>query len=49
MIASIKAGLDGVADVVGIDDSQWVLVIARGEPVAPGKVELTLEPLDDRP
>jgi len=45
MLASIKAGLDGVADVIGIDDSRWTLVIARGAPVARGRVDLALDPL----
>lgn len=45
MLASLKAGLDGVADVIGIDDSRWTLVIARGAPAAPGRVDLALEPL----
>lgn len=31
MVASLKAGLDGLADVLGVDDSRWQLVI---EPVA---------------
>lgn len=45
MLASIKSGLDGVADVIGIDDSRWTLVLARGEPERPGRVDLVLEPL----
>src|SRR5690606_25207652 len=49
MLAAIKAGLDGVADVIGIDDSRWTLVLYRGAPVDLGRVELTLAPLDERP
>jgi len=45
MLASIKSGLDGVADVIGIDDSRWELVIAVGEPVRCGRVDLLLEPV----
>ena len=32
-IASMKAGLDGLADVLGVDDSRWTLTatMARGE------------------
>lgn len=43
MIASIKSGLDGIADAIGIDDSKWKLSIRREEPKAPGsvKVEIT--------
>lgn len=32
MLAAIKAGLDGVADALGVDDSAWELTIA---PVLP--------------
>jgi crossover junction endodeoxyribonuclease RusA len=44
MLASIKSGLDGVADVIGIDDSRWTLVLAVGAPVRFGRVNLVLEP-----
>lgn len=47
MLASIKAGLDGVADVVGIDDSRWTLVLARGAPERRGRVDLVLEPIPE--
>lgn len=30
-LARMKAGLDGLADVLGVDDSRWSLSIARGE------------------
>lgn len=30
-LASIKSGLDGLADVLGVDDSKWSLTIAKGE------------------
>lgn len=33
MLASIKAGLDGLADVLGVDDSRWTLTIARASEV----------------
>jgi crossover junction endodeoxyribonuclease RusA len=29
MLASIKAGLDGVADAIGCDDSRWTLTLKR--------------------
>jgi crossover junction endodeoxyribonuclease RusA len=29
MLASLKAGLDGLADVLGVDDRLWTLEIAR--------------------
>ena len=31
MLASIKSGLDGVADAIGVDDSNWTITIARGD------------------
>ena len=51
MLASIKYGLDGFSRAVGIDDSEWSLSIARGQPGKPGKVivELTHEPVRTRP
>ena len=30
-LARMKAGLDGLADVLGVDDSKWSLSIARGD------------------
>jgi len=30
-LARMKAGLDGLADVLGVDDSKWSLRIARGD------------------
>lgn len=41
-LASIKAGLDGVADVIGVDDSKWALAIEWGDPVAHGRVQIEL-------
>ncbi len=32
MLASIKSGLDGVADAVGVDDSNWTITITTGDP-----------------
>ena len=41
-LASIKAGLDGIADVIGVDDSKWSLALAWGEPVTRGRVQIEL-------
>lgn len=38
MIAALKSGQDGIADVLGVDDSQWVPTYAVGAPVAGGRV-----------
>lgn len=32
-LARMKAGLDGLADVLGVDDSRWSLSIARAEQI----------------
>ena len=44
MLAAAKSGLDGVADVIGMDDSTWQLTISKGDPVKGGQIVLTLEP-----
>lgn len=31
LLASCKAGLDGLADVLGVDDSRWSLAISKAE------------------
>ena len=38
MLASIKSGLDGVADAMGVDDKHWSITLRRGEPIANGAV-----------
>ena len=43
MIASAKSGLDGLADVLCVDDSRWELTIARGEPVKGGQIVARIE------
>lgn len=42
-IAAMKAGLDGLADVLGVDDSRWELVATMGEPRKCGAVAVTVE------
>lgn len=43
MISSIKSYFDGIADVVGVDDSKWVFTgIRRGEPQKPGVVRVEI-------
>lgn len=32
-LARVKAGLDGLADVLGVDDSNWSLSIAKAETI----------------
>ncbi len=42
-IAACKAYFDGVADVVGVDDSKWTLTIRRLTPCKPGSVRIEIE------
>ena len=43
LLARMKSGLDGVADVLGVDDSRWEIAIRRTEqPKAPGCVIMTV-------
>lgn len=42
MLASIKAGLDGLADVLGVDDSKWTLTITKSDTIG-GFVRVTVE------
>ena len=44
MLASIKSGLDGIADATGVDDSNWHLGIRRDEPVKDGAVLVHVMP-----
>lgn len=34
LLARMKSGLDGLADVLGVDDSRWSLTIQKGDAVA---------------
>lgn len=43
MLSSAKAFLDGIADVIGIDDSKWEIALRREAPVKGGSVRIELE------
>jgi len=44
MIAASKALLDGVSDVVGIDDSKWTISASKAPPIMPnGQIRIDLE------
>lgn len=45
LLARCKAGLDGLADVVGVDDSRWSLSIQKAGEVG-GYVEVTITEQD---
>ncbi|RTM07428.1 MAG: hypothetical protein EKK31_11745 [Hyphomicrobiales bacterium] len=42
-LASSKAYLDGIADVIGVDDSKWQIAIRREAPTKGGAVRIELE------
>ncbi len=44
MMAAMKAGIDAIAHVTGIDDRLWDPLSARGEPVKGGAVLALLSP-----
>ncbi len=46
MIASFKSGQDGIADVIGVDDSKWVTTYHIGEPVKFGRVVVSIPEVD---
>jgi crossover junction endodeoxyribonuclease RusA len=42
MISSVKGYCDGISDVIGVDDSKWVLGIRREKPRKPGFVRIEI-------
>jgi crossover junction endodeoxyribonuclease RusA len=45
MLSSLKPALDGIADVIGVDDSEWEIGIRREEPREHGAVRIEIEVL----
>lgn len=43
MLTAVKNYLDGIADVVGVDDSKWSISMSRAEPRKGGAVLVRLE------
>lgn len=43
VLASLKSGLDGLVDVLGVDDARWALSIQWGAPVKGGAVRVGVE------
>lgn len=43
MLSSIKNYLDGIADVIGIDDSKWQIALRREPATKGGSVRIELE------
>ena len=43
MLSSIKSYLDGISDIIGVDDSKWQIAIRKEAPVKGGAVRIELE------
>ena len=45
LLSSLKAAFDGIADVIGVDDSRWTYNVRRGPAGKPGcvKIEVTAQ------
>ena len=44
MLSSVKSYLDGIADVVGVDDSNWRISMQKAEPRKGGVVVVEIQP-----
>lgn len=44
MLASFKYGIDAIASYTLLDDSNFSLVISKGEPIKHGAVEVEIQP-----
>ena len=42
MLASLKPSFDGIADVIGVDDSKWEIALRRDEPQKNGLVQILI-------
>lgn len=43
MLSSVKSYLDGIADVIGVDDSKWAIAIERGPSKPGGQVRVIIQ------
>ena len=43
MLASLKSGLDGLCDVLGVDDSKWSIEISKADDRIGGFVEIEIK------
>lgn len=43
MLSSIKSYLDGISDIIGIDDSKWQIALRKEAPTKGGSVRIELE------
>jgi crossover junction endodeoxyribonuclease RusA len=46
MLASVKQGIDAIAESIGIDDYHFGFTLVRGEPVKGGKVMIEVVAID---
>lgn len=44
MLASIKAGVDGIADALGVDDQRFGFWLSREAPIKGGKIVVSAMP-----
>ena len=42
LLSSLKSGLDGISDAIGIDDSLWSISIKKGQPITGGSVSISI-------
>jgi len=47
LLASMKAGLDGIAQALGVDDKRFRLALELGEPLPPGEVRVQIQEMTD--
>ena len=45
MLSSLKPTLDGISDVIGVDDSKWEISIKRSPPIKGGNVRIEISEL----
>lgn len=43
MLSACKPSIDGIADLLGVDDSKWNFVLRREPPKKPGSVRFEIE------
>lgn len=48
MLSNIKSYLDGISDVIGVDDSLWNIAIRREAPRKHGAVRIEIEAVERR-
>lgn len=43
LVARMKAGIDGIADLIKVDDANWIMTFERLEPKKGGEVKVIIE------